>query len=55
LDTITVESVTASPLRRSWTIPNWSALVGVELHYQALVIDPITGPHLTNAWHTAVQ
>ncbi|MBL8754883.1 MAG: VCBS repeat-containing protein [Planctomycetes bacterium] len=52
---LTTSPVTTAPLVLSWSIPNVPALAGVTLHYQALVVDPIEGPVLTNPISDVVQ
>jgi hypothetical protein len=46
---------TGTPLRTTWTIPANAAFVGVEIHHQAFVVDPVVGLHLTNAVRDVVQ
>lgn len=53
--TVALQVVTTSPLQVRWTIPSWTSLRGVPLHYQALVVDPLAGAHLTNCWSEVVQ
>jgi hypothetical protein len=53
--TLTVQPVAASPLTLSWPIPNWPALAGVSVHYQALIVDPSGGMHFSNGLHDVVQ
>ena len=47
--------MTTGPLTLSWTLPTAPGLAGIELHYQALVVDPIEGPVLTNVIRDVVQ
>jgi FG-GAP-like repeat len=53
--TLAVQPVASTPLVLSWPIPNVPAFAGVPLHYQALIVDPRTGPHLSNALRDVVQ
>ncbi len=39
----------------TWTIPNQPALLGTELHYQAIVFDPLRAPFLTNTIRDVIQ
>lgn len=38
-----------------WSIPNLPLLLGIELHYQAVVFDPLRAPFLTNAVRDVIQ
>ena len=44
-----------SPLTLSWTLPNVPSLAGIELHFQAVVIDAVEGPVISNAISDVVQ
>ncbi len=46
---------TANPALLTFTIPNQAALVGFELHHQAIVFEPNRAPFLTNAVRDVVQ
>ncbi|MBL9079883.1 MAG: VCBS repeat-containing protein [Planctomycetes bacterium] len=39
----------------TWTIPNLAALIGTELHYQAVVVDPLLPACLSNAVRDVIQ
>ncbi len=52
---LAVATIATGPLVLSWTLPNLPALAGLELHYQALVVDPINGPVLSNDIVDVVQ
>jgi len=47
--------VSSSPLVVGWSLPNVPSLAGIELHYQALVVDPLEGPVVSNAIRDVVQ
>ncbi|MEZ6036109.1 MAG: VCBS repeat-containing protein [Planctomycetota bacterium] len=52
---LAVAQVTTGPLTLTWTVPNLPALAGLELDYQALVVDPLDGPLVSNRIRDVVQ
>ena len=44
-----------NPWTLSWALPNVPQILGLPLHYQALVVDPISGPRVSNAIGDVVQ
>ncbi|MCB9877857.1 MAG: hypothetical protein H6835_09675 [Planctomycetes bacterium] len=52
---LAVALVGNGPLTLTWTIPNLPALAGLELDYQALVVDPLDGPVVSNRIRDVVQ
>lgn len=48
-------SVNGAPLVITWQVPNLPGLAGTALHYQALVVDPLEGPVVTNWIRDVVQ
>ena len=47
--------VTNGPLVLSWALPNVPSLAGIALHYQALVVDQLEGPVVSNSIRDVVQ
>src|SRR5690606_28622049 len=52
---LAVASITTGPLTLAWTVPNLPGLAGLALHYQAVVVDPVEGPVVSNAIVDIVQ
>ena len=50
-----MQTVTAGPMQLSLPLPNNPALVAVQLHFQALLLDPRNGLQLSNAIKDIVQ
>jgi len=55
MTTLIVETVTNGPLQLSWALPTNPAFLGVQLHYQALMVDVVIGVHFTNAIRELVR
>lgn len=55
LQTLALQNVASSPLTLAWTLPTGPQFLGLQLHYQALIVDPLEGPRLGNAIGDAVR
>ncbi len=50
-----VHALQPAPTTANWGVPNVAALVGTQLHYQAIVVDPLVGYLTTNSFRDVVQ
>jgi len=52
---LTAQPVSGNPLTLPWRVPNVARYAGMNLHFQAVIVDPATGPRLSNAIREVVQ